>query len=209
MNLIGLTGGVACGKSSVARILRDQKHVPVVDADDVSRTILTPGTPCYKQVVQHFGAQILQANGQIDRSALRQLITRSKRERTFLEGVTHPAIREKIAETVMHWASQGHSNGVVEAALLVETGSWKQYSALIVVSCRAETQLARLMRRDDQSQSDAQRLIDAQYPLEEKEKVATVVIQNDGSLEELELATLSAWETLQTRFSEAPGPPSN
>jgi len=196
MRVIGLTGGIATGKSTVGRLIRSEFGVPVVDADAASRVVLEPGQPAYKGVVQAFGDSVLLKDGSIDRQALRGLITSDSIARKRLNDITHPAIRAHLSEALFQLAQKGHEVAIVEAALLVETGSWRLYQGLIVVSCSAQTQLARVMSRDSQTQAQAKSIIDTQLPMAAKEAVASIVIQNNGSFEDLKEATREAWATI-------------
>jgi len=135
-------------------------------------------------------------NGQINRAYLRDLITRDNQAKRALESITHPAIRLNISRQLTALAEAGHQIAVVEAALLVETGSWRQYQGLVVVSCERETQIVRVMARDSQTRKQAERILDSQFPLEKKEEVASVVIHNNGSLSDLQKATLVGWKNL-------------
>jgi len=196
MFVIGLTGGVATGKSTVAAYLRTDHEVAVIDADQVARDVVRPGSPCLQALVQALGEDILLPDGALNRALLRQRISDDASVRSIVEGITHPAIRASIATQLQGLFEQEHAAAVVEAALLVETGSHKLYDALIVVSCDGDLQLQRLCERDQQTPAQAQALIAAQMPLAEKEKAATIVIRNDGTLELLREATAQAWTSL-------------
>lgn len=195
MKVIGLTGGVATGKSTVAGLLR-ARGVPVLDADEAARAVVEPGQPALQQIVEAFGEGILLADGRLDRAALRRRIVADTGARQTLNRITHPAIAAHLAHALRELAAEGHAIAVVEAALMVETGSYRQYDALLVVTCDPETQLARLLARDDTSVEDARRLVAAQMPLAEKEAVADVLIRNDADTEALARETGHAWKTL-------------
>lgn len=195
MRVVGLTGGIATGKSTVAQLIRD-RGVPVLDADQAARTIVQPGQPALKALADAFGEHILQADGQLDRKALRQRIAVDPDARKVVNGITHPAIHALLAEQLASLAAQGEPVALVEAALMVETGSYRTYAALVVVSCAPETQLRRVLARDDTDEATARGLLAAQLPLADKEAVADVVIRNDGSLQELEAAVDAAWGTI-------------
>lgn len=195
MRVVGLTGGIATGKSTVARILRDL-GVPVVDADQVAREVVQPGQPALARIVEAFGPDVLDSTGQLDRATLRQRVTHDAEARRALESITHPAIRERMAERLVALAQRGEPAAVVEAALLVETGSYRQYPALIVVTCDPELQLRRLMARDATSEADARAIIAAQLPLADKEAVATHVIRNDGDVSALRRQTQDVWRDI-------------
>ncbi len=192
MFLVGLTGGIATGKSTVAAILRDL-GVPVLDADQAARRVVEPGEPALLALRAAFGEEILDSSGALNRAAMRQRIIADPEAKSTLESITHPAIRAWIAMELAAIAQQGHAAAVVEAALLVESGGYKLYGDLIVVSCDPDEQLRRVIARDNQTEAQARGIVAAQMPMAEKEKVATHVIQNDGGLIELRAQTEKVW----------------
>ncbi len=193
MIVVGLTGGIATGKSTVGRLLSGRHGVPVIDADQVARAVVEPGTPVLEQLVEAFGDDVLQADGSLDRSAMRTRIMNDATARATLDGIMHPAIRAAMGQQIMAFAGDGAAAVVVEAALLVETGGYRMYPALIVVSCDPETQVSRVMARDSCSESDARKMLATQLPLADKEAVATHIIRNDDSLEALSARTDEVW----------------
>ncbi|MBW1879335.1 MAG: dephospho-CoA kinase [Deltaproteobacteria bacterium] len=193
MKVVGLTGGIATGKSVVAKMLRIHHQVPVIDLDRVAREVVEPGKPALRAIVAHFGEEVLRVDGTLDRGALRHRIATDPDARRALESITHPAIREVAAKVLGELALTGVPAAVVEAALLVETGSWRRYPVLIVVTCDPETQLRRLVERDGQTEEEARALIAAQLPMAEKEAVATHVIRNEGDLQALEAEVDRVW----------------
>ncbi len=192
MKIVGLTGGIATGKSTVADLLR-ARGVPVLDADAAAREVVAKGTEGLAAVVEAFGPEVLDPAGHLDRAAMRARIARDPETRRILEGITHPRIGARIGEALQ---ALDAPLAVVEAALLVETGSYRRYAALIVVSCAPETQLQRLMARDGMPEAAARALIATQLPMAEKEAVATHVIRNDGGLGELEREVDRVWADL-------------
>lgn len=192
MQVIGLTGGIASGKSTVARLLRE-RGVPVIDADLAAREVVEPGQPALAALVGAFGEEILDAAGRLDRAAMRARMTADPEVRRRLEAITHPAIRARIGEQLAALAAAGGEVAVVEAALMVETGSYRMYPVLVVVSCDPELQLRRVMARDGVDEAAARAIVATQLPLAEKERVATHVIRNDGSIEALEAAVDATW----------------
>jgi len=198
VQLVGLTGGIATGKSTVARILATL-GAPVIDADQVARAVVEPGSPALFAIVEAFGPSALRSDGSLDRSAMRSRITHDAAARRRLEAITHPAIRQAIVAEITRLAGEGHPAVVVEAALMVESGSYKMYPHLIVVSADRERQLDRLVRRDGMSPDDAGALISTQASTAEKEAVATHVIRNDGDLAELEAQTRATWAEITGR----------
>lgn len=187
MRVVGLTGGIATGKSTVARMLRD-RGLPVLDADLAAREVVEPGQPTLQALVDALGAEILTPAGTLDRPALRARIAVDPDVRATLDGIIHPAIRANLAERILALTGEGHPVVIVEAALLVETGSYRQYASLVVVTCDPAVQLERLIARDGGSEETARGMLDAQLPLADKEAVADIVIRNDAGLEELERA---------------------
>jgi dephospho-CoA kinase len=200
MRTVGLTGGIACGKSAVASLLRS-RGVPVVDADQVARQVVAPGSDGLAAVVARFGTAVLQPDGGLDRAALRGIVSADADARKDLEGITHPRIFTGIRQWLDTQAEQDHPVAVVEAALMVETGSWRLYDALLVVACQPGTQLARLMARDGMAEADARRWLATQIPVAEKATYGTAVIWNDvpfrdGDRSALEAALDAAWVTV-------------
>ena len=197
MRVIGLTGGIATGKSTVANRVREH-GIPVLDADRVARQVVLPGQPALHALVEALGPDILTDEGELDRPQMRQRISRDPRVKQVLESITHPAIRASMAQALHDLATEGHALAVVEAALLVETGSHTLYPTLWVVACEPDRQLQRLMARDGMSEEASRALIATQLDMDAKRAVATVVFENDGDLHALhravdrELAALGA-----------------
>jgi dephospho-CoA kinase len=202
MRVIGLTGGIASGKSTVARRLRDVHHLPVIDADQVARDVLAPSSDGLAALVAALGPGVLGPDGALDRPRLRAALARDPEVKRIVESITHPRIRARIMGALAQLAAGGAPIAVVEAALMVETGSYKAYDALWVVSARPEHQLTRVCARDGTDEDTARRLIAAQAPAADKERVATLVLRNDGSLAELERAVDAAVDAIT-----APSPP--
>lgn len=184
MNVVGLTGGIASGKSTVGRRLA-ALGVPVIDADRVARDVVAPGEPALRAIVQAFGPTALDTDGALDRAGMRARIAGDPEARRTLEAITHPAIFLRIAEGLQALAAAGEPVAVVEAALMVETGSYRNYGDVVVVTCTPESQLRRLMKRDGMDEAAARALIATQLPLADKVAVATHVLHNDGDLASL------------------------
>ncbi len=193
--LVGLTGGIATGKSTVARMFED-RGARVIDADQAAREVVRPGTPGLKAIVAAFGPSVL--DGEVlDRAAMRERITRDPEAKRTLEAITHPAIREWVADRVSEHVAKGAPVVIVEAALLVETGGYRMYPTLIVVSCSPQLQVERVMARDGVSAAAARGLIATQLPMANKEAVANHVIQNEGDLAALEARVQSVWDAIR------------
>ena len=178
---IGLTGNIAVGKSCASARFAGL-GAAVIDADRISREIMEPGAPAYFRVIETFGSEILSGDGTIDRRRLGGVVFASEEKRHLLESITHPAIRAAIAGEV---AEKGKISNIVivEAALMVETGGYKEYDRLIVVTCPPATQLSRLAARDGLTVSEAKARIAAQMPMDEKIRFADYIIDTSGSLE--------------------------
>lgn len=200
MVVIGLTGGIACGKSTVAEMLV-ARGVPVVDADVVAREVVAPGTEGAEAVRARFGDAVLLADGGVDRKALAQRVFHSEAERAALNEILHPRIGAESAKRLQALALQGHHLAVYDAALLVETGSYRNFAELVVVSCSPEVQRARLVARNGGDGADADARIAAQLPLAEKERVASWVLRNDASVAELAAQVDALVEALRARYA--------
>ncbi len=181
--IIGLTGGIATGKSTVADIFTDL-GVVVLDADVLARQIVEPGQPAFVEIVDTFGDPVVADDGTLDRTRLGEIIFRDDDARRKLEAITHPGIARAMFEGAQEAFSTGHDWIIYDAALLVETGTHRMLDALIVVHCSPQTQLQRLLERDDISEDEAKRRIASQMPLDEKRRAADFVIDNDGSVEQ-------------------------
>ncbi len=184
MIVVGLTGGIGTGKSTVAALLREL-GAAVIDADQVAREVVEPGSDGLAQIVDAFGPEALDERGGLDRAAMRRRITRDPGAKAVLESITHPLIAQHIGDWLVARRQDGTEVAVVEAALMVETGSYRNYPHVWVVTTDADAQLERVVARDGVSEDDARAIIASQWPLEKKEAVATCVIRNDGDLAQL------------------------
>jgi dephospho-CoA kinase len=192
MRTVGLTGNIACGKSTVADLLR-ARGVPVLDLDQVARAVLAPGTEGLTEVVHRFGDPVLLPDGALNRQALGDIVMNDETARKGLEAITHPRIFVATQQWLEKQEKAGHETAVVEAALLVETGSWRMYDALLVVACTPEQQLDRLRARDGFEPSVAEKWMASQLAIEEKVALATAVVWNDGPIETLANKVDQAW----------------
>ena len=178
---IGLTGGIASGKSSVGRLL-EARGWPVLDADQYARDALAPNTPASEAVVERFGAAVGSASD-LDRKALGRIVFSDSDERRWLEALIHPVVRERFDQDLD--ALRSEPVVVLMIPLLFEVGLESLCSEVWVVDCDKEQQLERLRRRDGLSPGDAEVRLDAQWPLSRKRALADRVIDNRGSSEEL------------------------
>ncbi|HEY5921471.1 MAG TPA: dephospho-CoA kinase [Kofleriaceae bacterium] len=184
-HVIGLTGGIASGKSAVAKLLL-AKGAAVIDADKLARDVVAPGQQALAELVARFGAAILTADGQLDRKRLAAIAFSDEQARRDLNRITHPRIAAASAQAIATWSDAGANVVFYEAALLIENRVHTGLSGVVVVSAPPEVQQQRLMARDTLTAEDALARIAAQLPLEEKIKVATWVIENHGDLDDLQ-----------------------
>lgn len=191
MRIVGLTGGIATGKSTVARMLADRGAI-VVDADAIAREVVEPGEPALDEIVAEFGPSILTPSGTLDRAALGAVVFADTARRRRLEEITHPRIRQRMAERVAAAVASAPPLVVVDIPLLLERGGSELTQDVLLVYADRKTQLRRLIARDHLSVEDAERRLAAQMPIEEKRRLATWVIDNRGSLEETE-AQVDRW----------------
>ena len=197
MLLVGLTGGIGTGKSTVARML-EKRGAVVFDADVLARQAVAPGTPGFDQVIERFGPNVLAPGGGLDREALASIVFSDPAARRDLEGIVHPEVRRMFAEGCEEYRDSDRVV-VLSAPLLVETGMHTAFDLLIVVSAPVATQIERLMRDRGMPERDVQARIDAQLPLEAKEEVADVIVHNEGTLEDLETQVDRVWWDLNAR----------
>jgi len=201
LTVVGLTGGIASGKSTVARSMR-KLGLPVIDADGLGHMVLEPDGEAYRPVLEAFGAGVLGDDGvMIDRQRLGRLVFDDPARRAELEAITHPAIAALAKRALALVADRGERLAVYEAALLVETGIHKGLAALIVVSCPLAQQLDRLVAREQFTRPAAAARIASQLPLGEKLSVADYVIDNSGTFEELESRVAFVCTALRERFT--------
>jgi dephospho-CoA kinase len=193
---IGLTGGIASGKSVVASMLRDRDY-PVLDADALAHELLEPGQPVYDEVVREFSREILLPGGAVDRKKLGAIVFSDRQRRARLNEITHPRIWDIAAKWFAALDRPGGPDfAVLEAALILEGGSQKSLDRVIVCWCRPEQQLERLKERGLLPE-DAQRRIAAQMPIDEKRRLADDVIDCSRSIEETEQQVAQLIEKLK------------
>ena len=184
--LIGLTGSIASGKSAVSKLL--VKHgALLVDADQVARIIVEPGQPALKEIASLFGQAVLNEDGSLNRSALGAIVFADKEKLKQLEEITHPAIRNYMLNAFAELKAENPGKLIVaDVPLLYETKQEHLYEGILVVYVDEETQIQRLMERNQLSEADARARIQMQLSIEEKKKRADWIIDNTGSLEETE-----------------------
>lgn len=180
---LGLTGGIASGKSAVAAMLREMGFA-VLDADSLAHKLIEPGQPAYDEVLQEFGQAVIAPDGRVDRAKLSAIVFADRAKLDRLNAVVHPRVAEVIFRQFDQWQRGGMRDAAfVEAALLIESGIHNKLDGLVVAWCEPEQQLERLVARG-LSEAEARRRIAAQFPVKEKLQLATENIDCSGSLEE-------------------------
>lgn len=186
MKWIGLTGGIGSGKSTVAEILKEN-GVSVVDADVVAREVTQKTGPGFSPVVQEFGQEILNAQGELDRRKIAEIVFRDPKKLLKLEAILHPLVGAEVKKRRAQLESKGCEFAVYDVPLLFEKKLNTQFDAVVVVNCSLDTQIKRTVARSGLTEREVRDRIAAQVPLSEKVKQADYVIENEGSLAELKI----------------------
>lgn len=196
MRRIGLTGGIACGKTTVCRFF-EALGAGIISADEVAHQIVQPGEEAYVKIVEVFGSAILNEDKTINRSALGTLVFNSGDLRTKLNEITHPIIIRRTTE-MMEAMGQNHRHpvSIVDAALMVETGSYKRFEKVIVVWCTEAQQIERIRLRWKFTEQEARLRVSAQMPLSEKRRFADYEINTSGTLEHTQEQVRTLYHTL-------------
>ena len=197
--VVGLTGGIACGKTIVATMF-SEFGIPVIDADQLARDVVEPGTPGLKQIVLEFGDGVLDPAGRLDRKKVGDMVFGDEAARQKLNAIMHPLIGAAGAEQTMAHQDDPAPYLLYEAALLVETNAYKSFSALIVVSAEESLQRLRLIARDGFTVDEANARIASQLPLAAKVAVADYVVTNNGDLQRTRRQVAEVHEKLTTQF---------
>jgi dephospho-CoA kinase len=194
--LVGLTGGIATGKSTVNAMLAGPS-VRVVDADALAREVVEPGTPALAQIVAEFGKEVLQPDGRLDRARLGEIVFPDPGKRKRLEAITHPAIRRRF-ERIMADLEQAGFDGLLiwDAALLVESGGTKDMDRVVIVTTDPDTQLRRLVERDGCTEDAARARIGSQMPLAIKARYGDYIIDNSGTREQTDARVREVYRSL-------------
>jgi len=190
---IGLTGGIACGKSTVAAMLA-ARGARIVDADRIARDVVEPGKPAFRRVVERFGQAVVGPDGVLDRKALGRIVFADEQKRRELESIVHPFILQEIE--YQSEIAQSETPGlpvIVDVPLLFELGMKDRFEEVVLVYAPEHIQLQRLMRRDGLDAEEARRRLAAQWPIERKRLLADVVIDNSGTLTDTERQVEAYW----------------
>jgi dephospho-CoA kinase len=195
MRVVGLTGGIASGKSTVSAMFREL-GAEVIDADQVARDVVEPGTPGLEEVARRFPG-VLDATGRLDRAELGRRVFADASERRALEAILHPRIREEVARRTEALARAGVTVVLYDAALLIENGLHHGMDGVVLVSAPEEVQRARLVARDGLDEAAITARLAAQLPLADKRAAATWVVDNGGSLDETRSQVRRIWEEIR------------
>ena len=185
--IIGLTGGIGSGKSAAADFFQ-KEGVEVIDADNLSKEVVKKNTTGYRKVLNYFGKEICDSDGEIDRSELRKQIFNNAEKRTVLEKITHPLVRDRIKEII---TTSESPYSIIEVPLIFETNSMYAYDRILVIDCDQNLQLQRASTRDGSSKKSIQKIIDSQCSRLDRLSIANDVISNDDSLENLKIKSLA------------------
>ncbi|EDW55177.1 dephospho-CoA kinase [Drosophila sechellia] len=197
MFIVAVTGGIATGKSTISKVF-ERQGIPVIDADKIAREIVEPGQPCWRQIREVFGDEVLLPSKEINRAVLGKMIFEDKELRGKLNKITHPTIHRKIFWQVCKLLVTGHAWIVLDLPLLFETGVLMDFIHKIVcVTCDSDKQLERLIARNELSESEARHRVDSQMPLDKKCEKSHFVIDNNGSVEEAESSAMSIYNLMR------------
>ena len=199
--IVGITGGIACGKTAVSELLADKGAIPI-NADEIGHQLLKSDSPVIDELIEAFGTKILDESGDVSRKKLGAIVFNDKSARERLNSILHPLIIQRSRSNAQQLVNDDLSCVVLlDAPLLIEAGAYDSVDLIIVVTASNETQLKRILERSQAqnrllTEIEAQARIDSQMPLSEKVKYADVVIENEGSLEELQKQVDTFWEKL-------------
>ena len=182
MLLIGLTGGIASGKTLVSDFFT-ALSVPVIDADILAREVVAPGSEGLKKLIDYFSDGILTSNNQLDRKALREIIFKNPSDRKIVDGILHPLIRQRSEEGIARYRDQGAAYIIYAVPLLVETNQVSRFDRVLLVDVPVELQIERIVSRDNTTRDQAQAIISAQASREERRAIATDIISNEKSVD--------------------------
>lgn len=186
MRLVALTGGISCGKTTVADYFREKYGITVVDADRITHEVQQPGTPVFKKLVETFGREIVQEDGTLDRKKLGEIVFNNETERRKLNRIVHPAVMKQIMMNIAKGWITRKSIVIADIPLFFEIRTpQKWFNDIITVAVSEEVQLGRLMQRNQLTEDAARSRIKAQMPLEKKCEMSTIVLNNNGSVDDL------------------------
>lgn len=197
MLLVGLTGGICCGKTTVSSMFAELGCL-IVDADLIARQLVEPGMPAYKRIVKFFGTEILNKDRTLDRKKLGHIIFADAEKRKVLNSILHPAIIREEERLVREEEQAGdRCIAIVSAALMIETGHYKRFKKIIVVHCSRETQIQRIMKRDKVARKEALQRINSQLSPKEKRNYADYLINTSGPFPQTRKQAVRIYERLK------------
>jgi dephospho-CoA kinase len=203
---VGLTGGIGTGKSYV-RSRFELRGVPTMDADRLARDAVAADSPALAEIRARFGEGVMSADGTLDRKALASVVFANPARRLELEAIVHPVVRSAIDTFFLEQARLGRPLAVADIPLLFETGRTRDFDAVVVAACSSEEQLRRVVRRDGTTAEDALARIAAQWPIDDKVRLAHYVVRTDGSFAETDRLVDEVIAALRSRAADDPPPP--
>ncbi|MBA9025851.1 MULTISPECIES: dephospho-CoA kinase [Bacillaceae] len=198
--VIGITGGIASGKSSISQFIQEELGFTIIDADIAAREVVEPGQDAYQEIIQVFGNELLLPDTSIDRAKLGGIIFHDEKKRLQLNNIVHPAVRKRMLKQKETAFDLGEQVIFMDIPLLFESNLTHMVDKTILIYVDEQIQLERLMKRNGLSEADAKARIDSQMPLAEKKELADVVINNNGSLLEAQKQVkqvLVEWEVIE------------
>ena len=182
MLVVGLTGGIASGKSTVSLMFREA-GIPVICADELAHEVVKPGSAALDEIRRTFGDEFIDSEGNLNRAAMARLVFKDKNKRQDLESIIHPRVAEEQRKLIRQFAVQGHNIVVVDVPLLYESGLEDSFDMILVAYVPPEVQIQRLIARDQATDKEARSRLDAQLPIEKKKRLAGRIIDNTGPVE--------------------------
>jgi dephospho-CoA kinase len=182
MKVVGLTGGIGTGKSTVSKMI-EEIGIPVIDADKISKAIVEKRSPILKKIVEEFGIEVINPDGTLNRKKLGKIVFENAEKREKLNSIMHPAVKRKIVEEISALKKAGNKICVIDVPLLIESGFTDLVHKLIVVYANESIQVKRIIERDNLTEDEAMKRIKSQMPFEEKRKYADYILDNSKSME--------------------------
>ena len=199
--IIGLTGGIGSGKSEVSKILKKEFEIPIVDADAISEDIVKLGRKGFQAVSQSFGKEVITADGELNREILRQKISQNNDDKRLLNSILHPLIESEVKEQIDHYTRLGEKYVVYDCPLLFEAHQEKYMDLTIVVVCDDEERIRRIVKRDNCSIEAARKMMGIQMPQDQMVLLADVIIDNNGTIDDLNDAVAFVMEKVNQMTS--------
>ncbi|WP_182201057.1 dephospho-CoA kinase [Paraliobacillus salinarum] len=193
--IIGLTGGIATGKSTVSNLFKASR-IPVIDADQIAKQVVEPGEEAYHQIINTFGSSVIQEDGQLNRRKLGNIVFSNEKKRQLLNNIVHPQVKNVMLNKRDRLIKENHPLIVLDIPLLFESQLEDLVDMIVVVYSRPETQLARLMKRNKLTKEEATDRIQSQISITQKAEKADVILDNNGSIDELEQQFTAFMNTL-------------